>query len=192
MIPLWLKIAYTAMVCLIVPVYWRHYGPKNFLWFSDIALIGLVPALWMESSLVASMMAVSVLLPEILWNISYLSGLLTPWQIRGLTGYMFDRQYPLYLRSLSLFHVFLPPLLLYLVWRLGYDERALIAQTILAWIVVPITYAAKPKENINWVYGLGNRRLEGLSPLGWVALLMLLYPLLIYVPTHFLLRALFE
>lgn len=192
MIPLWLKIAYTALVCLIVPVYWRRYGPKNFLWFSDIALLALVPALWMESSLIASMMAIGVLLPEVTWNLSYLSGLLTGRQIEGLTGYMFDRKYPLYLRSLSLFHVFLPPLLLYLVWRLGYDERAALAQTILAWIVVPITFAVKPTENINWVYGLGNRRPVRLSPLGWLALLMLLYPLVIFLPTHFLLRVLFE
>jgi len=38
-IPLGLKIIYTLFVCALVPVYWRQYGPANFLWFSDIALL---------------------------------------------------------------------------------------------------------------------------------------------------------
>ena len=57
MIPLWLKITYTLFVSSVVPVYWRRYGPANFLWFSDIALLVTVPALWLESPLLASMMA---------------------------------------------------------------------------------------------------------------------------------------
>lgn len=38
MIPIWLKLAYTLFVCALVPIYWRQYGPANFLWFSDVAL----------------------------------------------------------------------------------------------------------------------------------------------------------
>jgi len=30
-IPLWLKVAYTAFVAVLVPVYWYHYTPVNFL-----------------------------------------------------------------------------------------------------------------------------------------------------------------
>ena len=37
MIPPGLKIIYTLFVCALVPIYWRQYGPTNFLWFSDIA-----------------------------------------------------------------------------------------------------------------------------------------------------------
>jgi len=44
-IPLGLKIIYTLFVCALAPIYWRKYGPANFLWFSDIALLVLVPAL---------------------------------------------------------------------------------------------------------------------------------------------------
>lgn len=57
-IDLWVKISYTAFVLVLIPIYWKHWGPANFLWFSDIALILGVPALWLESSLLASMMAV--------------------------------------------------------------------------------------------------------------------------------------
>jgi hypothetical protein len=71
MIPLWLKLAYTVFVAIIVPVYAKNWGWGNFLWFSDIALLLMVPALWTESPLLVSMMAVGVLLPESFWNVSY-------------------------------------------------------------------------------------------------------------------------
>src|SRR5437763_306427 len=32
-LPLWLKLAYTAFMGLLVPIYWRNYGPTNFLYF---------------------------------------------------------------------------------------------------------------------------------------------------------------
>ena len=50
MIPLGLKVVYTIFVCALVPIYWREYGSANFLWFSDIALLALVPALWLENA----------------------------------------------------------------------------------------------------------------------------------------------
>jgi hypothetical protein len=50
-IPLWIKVADTLFVCVLVPVYVRHYGLANFLWFSDVALLVTVPALWIESRL---------------------------------------------------------------------------------------------------------------------------------------------
>jgi hypothetical protein len=28
--PLWLKLAYTAFMAVLVPVYWHYYGPTNF------------------------------------------------------------------------------------------------------------------------------------------------------------------
>jgi hypothetical protein len=45
-IPLWLKVAFTVFVAVLVPIYWREYGPANFLWFSDIALFAIVVGLW--------------------------------------------------------------------------------------------------------------------------------------------------
>jgi hypothetical protein len=60
-IPLGLKIIYTLFVYALVPIYWRQYGPANFLWFSDIALLALVPALWLENALLVSTLAISVL-----------------------------------------------------------------------------------------------------------------------------------
>jgi hypothetical protein len=191
-LPLWLKLAYTGMVAIIVPVYAVRYGWRNFLWFSDIALVATTVALWLESALIASMMAVGVLLPELLWNVSFLGRLLFGIRVSDLAGYMFDPAKPRYLRALSLFHVALPLTLLWMLACLGYDARALAAQTALAWIVLPVTYAVvRPHdENINWVYGVGARQ-KRLSPRTYLALLMLGFPAIVYLPTHFALKAWF-
>ena len=193
-IPLWLKIVYTLFVCVLIPVYWRQAdaGPRNFLWFSDIALFVSGVALWLESSFLASTMAVGVLLPELFWNLGFFVRLTTGRSITGLSEYMFESRRPLFSRLLSLFHIFLPPLLVWLVWRLGYDERALMAMTLLSLVVLPVTYAVtKPEHNINWVHSWEGKRPWGLSPRRYLALLMVAFPALVFLPTHFLLRAIF-
>src|SRR3990170_7335320 len=113
-IPSSVNLLYTLFVCVLVPAYWRQYGPANFLWFSDLALFAGLAALWLENSLLASMQAVSVLLLELLWNLEFFIGLITGKQILGLAEYMFKSDKPLWLRGLSLFHV---PLPLNLLWQ---------------------------------------------------------------------------
>src|SRR6185369_3262144 len=153
---LWLKILYTLFICVLIPVYWINYGPGNFLWFSDIALLTTAAALWLESPLLASMMALSVIVLESVWIVDFIIGLISGSSVIGLSAYMFDAKISLPIRALSLFHVFLPPLLVWLLYRFGYDTRAFVAQTVLAWIVLPASYfLTKPSENVNWVYGPG-------------------------------------
>ena len=191
-IPLWLKVSVTLFVCLIVPVYWVRYGPGNFLWFSDLALLLAVPALWFESALVASMMALSVGILEVAWIVDFTVRLLTGNSIFGLSAYMFDSKILLAIRALSLFHVVLPVLLIWMVYRLGYDTRALTAQTLVAWIVLPLSYLlTRPSINVNWVYGFGNKPQRRMPRLLHVALLMLLVPLVVYLPSHIILKGLF-
>lgn len=98
---LWFKILFTLFVLTLIPIYWKKWGAANFLWFSDIALFLCVPALWLESSLLASIIAVGVLLPEIYWNLELLLRLVTGRKFFDLTGYMFDSEKPLYLRILT-------------------------------------------------------------------------------------------
>jgi hypothetical protein len=192
MIPLWIKISYTFFVILTVAVYTVKYGLGNFLWFSDIALLATVPALWLESSLIASMMAIGILLPEVFWNVTYFGRLLTGRRLAGLTDYMFDAKLPLYLRALSLFHVFLPVLLLWMITRLGYAKEAWLGQSVLAAIVLPLTYLfTDPAKNINWVHGPGTKQQKLFHPLVYLLLLMIVFSLLVYLPTHLLLQAFF-
>jgi len=190
---LWLKIVYTLFICVLVPVYWVRYGPGNFLWFSDIALFTTAAALWFESSLLASMMAVSVLVLESVWIIDFLIGLIAGSSVIGLSAYMFDSKISLPVRALSLFHIAMPVILVWLLHRFGYDRRALIAQTVLAWIVLPASYfLTSPSQNINWVYGPGNGPQKWMPAPLYLILLMLTFPLVLYLPTHFLLKKLFN
>ena len=62
-ISLRLKVLYTIFVCVLVPAYWHEYGPANFLWGSNIALLTMCVALWTENRLLPSMAALGVLLP---------------------------------------------------------------------------------------------------------------------------------
>jgi hypothetical protein len=190
---LWLKIVYTLFMCVLIPVYWFHYGPGNFLWFSDIALFITAAALWLESSLLVSMMALSVIVLESVWIVDFVIGLITGSSVIGLSAYMFDSKNSLPIRALSLFHIVLPAILASLLLRFGYDTRALIAQTVLAWVVLPASYfLTKPSENVNWVYGPGGGPQKWLPAPLYLVLLMIAFPLVLYLPTHFLLKKLFN
>jgi len=192
-LPLWPKIAYTVFLVVIVPAYWVKNGLANFLWFSDIALLATGAALWLESSLLASAMALAVFVPESIWNVSYFARLLTGARVTSLADYMFDARKSRLMRGLSLLlHVVMPVTLLWMLARLGYDSRAFVVQTALAWVVLPVTYAVTdPAKNINWVFGFGHPPRRRFSPRVHLLALMLGFPLFVYLPTHLLLRAIF-
>jgi hypothetical protein len=188
-VPLWLKVGHTLFLCVLVPVYWRHYGPANFLWFSDLALFATVAALWLESRLLASMAAVAVALLELAWLADFVLRLVAGVHLGGLTRYMFDRNNPLFVRALSMFHLWLSALLLWLVWRLGYDRRAWLMQSAVTAVVLPVCYLlTDPADNINWVFGLGEKRQTWMPPRLYLVLLVVAYSLIVYLPTHLLLR----
>ncbi len=194
-ISLWLKIPYTLYVCVLVPVYWVELGPHNFLWGCDIALLTTLMALWFESRLIASTMAVAMIIPELVWNLGFFSRLAAGYDVIGLnlTGYMFSDEIARLVRGLSLFHVFLVWVLIWLVYRLGYDRRALWAQTLITWLVLPVSYwVTDPSANINFVFGLGSTQQIWLPGPLWVGLLMVLFPLLVYLPTHLVLTRIFS
>jgi hypothetical protein len=182
-----LKILHTAFVCLLVPVYWFQYGPQNFLWFCDIALLASVVALWAKSSLIASTQALSVLIFDALWSVDFLGSLFAGRSIMGLSTFMFDAAYSIELRLLSLFHLWLPWLLISLVFQYGYDRQALVVQTILCWVVLLLSYSVSTaEENLNWVFRLGETDLS-LPPVAYLALLMIAIPVCFYLPAHALL-----
>ncbi|MDQ3190466.1 MAG: membrane-associated protein [Bacteroidota bacterium] len=192
-IPQWFKILYTAFAILLIPVYFKHYGITNFLWFSDIALFTLALALWIESSLLASMMALGVLLPEIAWNIDFFGRLITGKKLIGLTDYMFEKEKPFFVRALSLFHVVIPPLLIWMLILFGYEKSAIYWQTILAWIILPACYVFTPvNENINWVFGPGSKPQQKIVPFLYFLLMMLSFPIVVFLPTHLLLNWIFN
>ncbi len=100
---------------------------------------------------------------------------------------MFDPHLPWLIRLLSLFHVVTPPLLLWAISQLGYDERGWKLQTLTAWIIVPINYFWRPATDVNWARGLFFREQHIVT--GWLYLAgyLIAVPLAVYWPTHLLL-----
>lgn len=196
LVPLWLKLAMTAFVAVLVPVYWVHYGPANFLYFCDMALLLTLAGLWLEKPLLISMPAVGILLPQVLWLADFFATL-AGFRLVGLTDYMLDASLPLTLRGLSLFHGWLPILLVWGVMRLGYDKRALGGWTALAWASMLISYFFIPgpspetahiASNVNYVFGPGSTAPQTWMPgWAWLMLLMGALPVVMFAPVHVLL-----
>jgi hypothetical protein len=194
-LPLAFKLAYTAFMAVLIPVYWHYYGPTNFLYFCDMALIISLTGIWLESPLLISMCAVGILIPQAVWVIDFLSGAFGH-KLTGMTDYMFNPTSSLFLRGLSLFHGWLPFMLLYLVWKLGYDRRGLAAWTALAWALLLVCFFFMPPPrpnpgltpvNINYVWGMNDTTAQTwVSPYLWLAGLMLGLPL-VFALTHLLL-----
>lgn len=186
-LPLWLKASYALGTPVVAIVYWNVYGPSNFLWLSDIALGLTTAAVLTENRLLASMAAVGVLLFETAWTVDFVTG----GNLIGLAAYMFSAEQPLWLRGLSLFHLALPPTLIWFLYRFGYDRRALPLQTAVTLAALGTSFfATDPDDNINWVFGPGKHP-PPVPPLIWFAALLAAVPLLAMLPTHFLLRRLF-
>lgn len=186
----------------MVPVYYVNYGPTNFLYFCDVALLLCFISIWTEAKLPASMAAVGILLPQVFWCADFL-GELVGVHLVGMTAYMFDPNRSLFLRGLSFFHGWLPFLLLFMVKRLGYDRRALWAWTALGWSLCLVAYLLLPAAgtvlpdpkipvNINYVFGFDDAKAQTWMPapaylLGWMAALFTVF----YLPTHVVLKKLF-
>jgi hypothetical protein len=187
-VPLWLKILWSAGVLVWAPLYWKQYGAQNFLYFCDLGNFLIAAALWLESPLLFSWQATGLLLFQSLFTIDLLGALVTGRHLFGATGFMFDASVPLFVRLLSLFHVVTPPALLWAIWRLGYDRRGWKLQTLMTWIVVPISYFWRPEHDVNWARGPFFRE-QHLMP-GWAYLLgyLIVVPLLVFWPTHLVLQ----
>lgn len=215
LIPLWIKIAYTIFIAIIVPVYLRRYGPTNFLYFCNVAFFATLVGIWLENAVILSATLVGIFLPQMLWVADFLVEIASHLgvfggrdvHLTGMTTYMFRPPY--FLRVLSLYHGWLPFLLIWLVWRVGYDKRAVLVCTGVMWVLLTVCYAWMPPPcpvcdpdhpgiqlrhpdqpvNINYVYNLTSDD----EPQSWIedqdlyfTIYMVALVVLIYVPTHFL------
>ncbi len=136
----------------------------------------------LENRFIASMAIVGYLVYEIYWNIDFFL-LLFSLPNTGATDYMLYSAKPIWIRSLSLFHVALPPLMIWLIYRLGYDKRAwlfqipvIIIQVLLTWLLTD------PTKNINLVFGYQSQVLN-MNPYLYLALLSAAGALMVFL-TH--------
>jgi hypothetical protein len=206
LIPLWVKIAYTAFMALMIPVYLKNYGITNFLYFCDVAAVVTLIAIWIESPLLLSAMLVGAFVPQMAWVVDFM-GEVVGVRVMGLTGYMFNAESPFFLRFLSFFHFWLVFLLIYLVRCVGYDKRGLPLWMGIAWVLLTVCYAYMPPPspsrdpvtkaalrdpnkpvNINYVYGLKGDEVpqKAMEPNWYFALYMIILMVGVYPPTHLL------
>ena len=198
-IPMPIKLGFTAFMLVQVPVYWANYGPTNFLYFCDASLFLTLIALWSNKSLPVSMAAVGILVPQFFWCFDFIGELLG-FHVSGMTGYMFNANHSLFLRGLSLFHGWLPFLLCYMVFSMGYDVRALKAWMALSIVLCLIAFFLLPPAgavltdpnlplNVDYVFGLDDMHPQTWMPQSaylvcWIIALFTLA----YLPTHLVLK----
>lgn len=169
------------------PIYWWQYGAQNFLYFCDVGNFLIAIGLWAESRLVLSWQAVGLLVFQTLYAFDLIIAFIVGRHLVGGTEYMFNPNVALFVRLLGLYHLVVPPLLLWTVRRLGYDSQAWKWQTLTVWILVPINFFWQPQYNVNWARGIGHE--QHMVP-HWLYLAgyLMLVPLVVYWPTHLLLE----
>jgi hypothetical protein len=152
-------------------------------------------AVWRDNALLASMAAVGILVPQVFRCVDFACEL-SGFHLSQMTSYMFDQNKSLFLRLLSLFHGWLPFVLVFLVWRLGYDRRALWAWTGSAWILCLVAFVALPPagaelanpnlpRNVNYVFGTDDAHPQAyMAPALYLVVWMLGLFVVFYVPTH--------
>jgi hypothetical protein len=200
-IPRWIKLLVTAWTAMLVLEHCCAV-PLSLLWFCNVALLLTCVGLWLESSFLLSMQAVGSVLWMSLWFLDFwihiLTGVKSMEPPLGISNYMFDPQLSLLSRGLSLYHVWIPFVLLFSIKRLGYDRRAAAAQTLLAWFLLLLSYGLTtnmhgPAGNLNRAYGLSaSEPQQWVSPSLWLVIVMLVCPICCYYPTHLVLRRLFQ
>src|ERR1700728_2645260 len=183
-IPLCIKVLWTLAVIVLVPIYWRQYGLQNFLFFCDLGNLFIVAGLWLESPLIFSWQATGLLLFQTLFTLDLIGALISGRHWIGGTEFMFDPQVAIAIRLLSLFHVVAPPLLLWAIWRLGYDIRGWKYQTITTWIVVPINYFWLPQFDVNWARGPFLREQHVVPGPVYLFAYLIIVPVVVFYPTH--------
>jgi hypothetical protein len=188
-VPLWLKTTYVLFVAIHIPVWVTYYAPDRYLWFTNFGLLSITLAMLLESRWLASTQAISIGLLEFFWIFGFIAGLILGGDSPiALTAYMFDADEALHVRILSAHHLFLPFVILYVVYRLGYEPRAWLVWTPVAWIILLLTYLlTDPQDNINSVFGPGGEPQALMPEPLYLFLVMAFFPLVVYYPTHRLL-----
>jgi hypothetical protein len=170
-----------------VPTYAVQWGWSNFTYLCDVAVILTCVGLWFGNSLLLSSQAVGAIVINFIWVLDVAWRAAFGSHLLGGTEYMWDAQYPLWIRSLSFFHLAWPIWMLWAVRRVGYDRRAFQFQAALSIPVMAVAYFANPEKNINfshrdpvfgWTWG---------PPPVHMAVMLAFLIAVIYWPTHQLL-----
>jgi hypothetical protein len=171
-----------------VPAYWRTWGASNFLQLCDIAVLLTCIGFWADSRLLISSQAVSSLLVDLVWTLDASWRLLLGRHLLGGTEYFFDARYPLWVRLLSLFHIVMPPLFLWTLHRAGYDRRGFALQSLIALLVFIASRFTSPAKNMNFAFTDPFFHRSWGPPPVHVAISFLFMVIVVYLPTHLVLK----
>ena len=145
-----------------------------------------------ELRFLISMAAVGGLAFELLWALDFLftvGAILIGSHLTGFTDYMFDPNLSIWLRVIALFHLALPPLLIWLILRLGYNSRVWVVQVVLTWSVLLVTwFFTDPSLNINLVFTHMKFEHPNIGAIPFLIMVLVVDGMLIY-GTHLFLRA---
>lgn len=146
----WLGLVWLAVY---LPSYAIAYGFTNFLFLCNLGVMLTAAALVWENRLVLSSQAVAAPVIGLAWALDAGWRVAFGQHLFGGTEYMWDPQYPLFTRLLSLYHLAWPLLVVALVRRVGYDRRGWALQTgIAASAVLLSRLFTAPAENINFAF----------------------------------------
>lgn len=144
-----LRWAALGFLAVYLPVYALAYGFANFLFLCNLSVILTAIGIWAGSRVLLSSQAVAILLVAAAWTLDVFGRLVFGSHLIGGTEYMWDPQWPLLARLLSLYHVALPLVLLFALRRIGYDPRGYWLQSAIAVAAVCAGRLFGPQANIN-------------------------------------------
>lgn len=184
-IPLWFKVTYTVLVAAWICLYAGFYPVSHFLWMCHVGNLVLVAAFWLESPLLFSWQAVALLLADLLWTFDLLTRITIGIHPLSATTYLFVEQLPMAQRLASLFHLAMPWILIWGLWRFGYDHRAFWLQLATCWILFPLSYLfGSEADDINWVYGPFAQVQHQIPSMLFLLVSMIVYPVVVFLPSH--------
>jgi len=167
-----------------IPSYWRTWGAANFVQLCDVAALLTCIGLFTGNALLLSSQALASLLVDGAWMLDAAWRFFLGHSLLGGTDYLFDPQYPPWVRLLTLFHVAMPPLLIWALWRTGYDQRALALQSAITLVLFSAARFTDPEKNMNFAFhDPFFKRAWGPPPVH-VLVSVLFMIVVVYFPTH--------
>jgi hypothetical protein len=106
----------------------------------------------MGSALLISSQAVSSILIDLAWALDAGWRLFSGHHLTGGTEYLFDPRYPLWVRLLSLYHVAMPPVLIWALLRLGFDWRGFQLQCVIVLLSFTAARFTPSEQNMDFAF----------------------------------------
>lgn len=165
-------------------------GAQNFWWLCNLAQFIVLYSVWTGDRLLLSSQVGTVVVVGLVWGLDLFAGLILGGSPTGTTAYMFDPKLDLVHRLSSTYHLWLPVLMVWILHRRGYDHRGPWLQCgIGSALIVGGWWFGDPERNLNYVHAPFGIEQTWLPEAIWIPLLCLATALLIYLPGHYLVRA---